>query len=270
MQKPIITVAAVGDLHCTRTSHGRIQPIFSGLVDRADVIALCGDLTDLGTLEEAKILVSELAPAVGIPKVAVLGNHDYESGHQEEVKKVLQDAGVMVLDGEAVEIMGIGFAGVKGFAGGFGRRMLAPWGEPALKEFVNEGVREGIKLESALGKLRAPSKVVLTHYAPIKDTVVGEPLDIFPWLGCSRLEEAINRLGATVVFHGHAHRGSLEGQTREGIPVYNVAAPLLRSSYSEALPVRFTQLALSGGIVSHEPFPNGAKSLSGDSRSKSV
>ncbi len=252
MQKPIINVAAVGDLHCTRNSSGKIQPYFAQLVDKADILVLCGDLTDLGTVEEARILASELAPTMAIPKVAVLGNHDYESGHQDEVRKILTDVGVTVLDGEATEIYGIGFAGAKGFAGGFGRRMLAPWGEPALKEFVNEGLREGMKLESALAKLRTATRVAITHYAPVQDTIQGEPLDIFPWLGCGRLEEAINRYDATIVFHGHAHQGSPAGKTRIGIPVYNVAAPLLRRTYSETLPIRIVQLAVAGGIVAEE------------------
>ncbi len=246
MAKQTLNIAAVGDLHCTRASAGKLQPIFSQLVDRADVIVLCGDLTDLGTAEEARLLAHELAPVVRIPKIAVLGNHDYESGHHEEVRQILTDAGVTILDGEATEVGGIGFAGAKGFCGGFGRRMLAPWGEPSLKEFVNEGVRESMKLESALAKLRTPTRVALMHYAPIKDTVVGEPIDIFPWLGCSRLEEPLNRYGATVVFHGHAHQGSPEGRTRDGVPVYNVAMPLLRRVHSETLPVRLLSLPVGG------------------------
>jgi Icc-related predicted phosphoesterase len=250
VQKSIVNVAAVGDLHCTRTTPGKLQPFFAQLSELADVLVLCGDLTDLGTAEEARILAAELAPVMGMPKVAVLGNHDYESGHAEEVRKILTDVGVTVLDGEAVEVAGIGFAGAKGFAGGFGRRMLAPWGEPALKEFVNEGVRESMKLELALAKLRTATRVAITHYAPVADTVQGEPIDIFPWLGCSRLEEAINRYGATVVFHGHAHQGSLEGKTREGIPVYNCAAPLLRRKLPDAVPARIVPLLVSGGIAS--------------------
>jgi Icc-related predicted phosphoesterase len=250
VQKQVIEVAAVGDLHCTKTSTGRLQPYFAQLAGRVDVLVLCGDLTDLGTAEEARVLASELAPVIGIPKLAVLGNHDLESGHQDEVRRILTEVGVTVLDGEAIEIAGIGFAGAKGFAGGFGRSMLTPWGEPAIKEFVNEGVREAMKLESALAKLRTATRVAITHYAPIVDTVRGEPSEILAWLGCSRLEESINRYGATIVFHGHAHKGSPQGRTREGIPVYNVAAPLLRRTLSEALPVRVVSLDLNGNIVS--------------------
>jgi Icc-related predicted phosphoesterase len=249
VQKQQINIAAVGDLHCTKGSGGRLQPYFAQLAGHVDVLILCGDLTDLGTHEEAKVLATELAPAAGIPKLAVLGNHDYETGQQDEVRRILTEVGVTVLDGEAIEIAGIGFAGAKGFAGGFGRSMLSPWGEPAIKAFVDEGVREAMKLELALAKLRTPTKVAITHYAPVADTIRGEPVEIAPWLGCSRLEESINRYGATVVFHGHAHKGSPQGRTREGIPVYNVAAPLLRRVLSETLPIRIVTLDLQGHIL---------------------
>ena len=160
-----------------------------------------------------------------IPILAVLGNHDYESGNAEEVKKILTEARVRVLDGDAVEIHGVGFAGVKGFGGGFGRRTLEPWGEDATKAFVQEAVSEALKLESALARLRTPQRVAVLHYAPIEATVEGEPREIFPFLGSSRLEEPLNRYGVTVAFHGHAHRGAPEGRTSAGIPVYNVAMP---------------------------------------------
>jgi Icc-related predicted phosphoesterase len=252
VQKQLIEIGAIGDLHCTKNSAGRLQPYFAQLAGRLDVLVLCGDLTDLGTVEEAKLLASELAPVVGVPKVAVLGNHDYESGHQDEVRKILADTGTVVLDGEAVEIAGVGFAGAKGFAGGFGRSMLTPWGEPAIKMFVDEGVKESMKLESALAKLRTAVKVAVTHYSPILDTVRGEPPEILAWLGNSRLEESINRFGATLAFHGHAHKGTPHGHTREGIPVFNCAAPLLRRTVSETLPVRFVTVDVSGKLVAPE------------------
>jgi Icc-related predicted phosphoesterase len=225
--KDIVRIAAVGDLHCTKSSHGVFTPLFTIISESADVLALCGDLCDYGTAEEAHILAKELI-AVKVPIVGVLGNHDYESGQQEEVKRILTDAGVILLDGEACEIHGIGFAGVKGFAGGFGRCTLGAWGEEAIKSFVREAVNESLKLEAALARLRTDQRIALLHYAPITATVVGEPQDIYAFLGTSRLEEPLHRYPVTAVFHGHAHSGSPEGTTRMGVPVYNVAMPMLR------------------------------------------
>lgn len=222
-------VAAVGDLHCTKTSQGKLAPLFAQLATRADALVLAGDLTDYGLPEEAQILARELA-AAKVPIVAVLGNHDFESGKQDEVKRILQEAGVNMLDGDACEIEGVGFAGVKGFAGGFGERALGPWGEDVIKRFVQEAVDESLKLEAALARLRTAIRVVVLHYSPVEDTVRGEPPTIYPFLGCSRLAEPIDRYHARVVFHGHAHYGSAEGRTKGGIPVYNVSLPLLRRS----------------------------------------
>jgi Icc-related predicted phosphoesterase len=172
----------------------------------------------------------------------VLGNHEFECGKQDEIVRILSDAGVTVLDGTAVEILGVGFAGIKGFCGGFGARALQPWGEAVLKQFARESVEETVKLESALAKLRAPSKVVLMHYAPIVDTVRGEPLEIFAFLGSSRLEEPINRYEVTALFHGHAHNGSPEGRTLAGTPVYNVALPLLYKQFPGRRAMRFIEV----------------------------
>lgn len=234
-----LNLAAIGDIHCTKLSQGKLQPLFSSIAGKADVLLMCGDLTDNGTPDEARVLASELSKSVSVPKIAVFGNHDFETGHQDEVRQILTEAGVTVLDGEAVVIQGVGFAGVKGFAGGFGRRMLEPWGEPLIKQFVNDAVSEALKLESALAKLHTSSRVALLHYAPIEGTVAGEPNEVFPFLGCSRLEEPLNRHSVNVVFHGHAHYGSLEGKTHDGIPVFNVAAPLLRRMRPEEPPFRF-------------------------------
>jgi Icc-related predicted phosphoesterase len=230
-----VRVAAVGDIHCTRTSAGMLQPLFGQMADAADVIALCGDLVDYGLLEEAEILVKELSGPLkaNVPVVAVLGNHDYEGGQPEVVTKVLCEAGVTVLDGDAVEIKGIGFAGAKGFCGGFGRRALEPWGEPSIKAFVREAVDEALKLEMALGRLRTSNRIALLHYAPIEATVEGEPKEIYPFLGSSRLEEPLNRYAATAVLHGHAHHGAPEGKTSQGIPVYNVSMSLLRRHFPD-------------------------------------
>jgi Icc-related predicted phosphoesterase len=220
-----------------------VQAQFAPLDGNADVLLLLGDLTDHGLPEEAHILADGLVRTVKAPVVAVLGNHDYESGQGEEVRRILTDAGVIVLDGDAHEIDGVGFVGVKGFAGGFGRRTLEPWGEPVLKAFVQEALQEALKLESALAKLRTGRRVALLHYAPLEATVEGEPLEIYPFLGSSRLEDPLNRYQVDLVFHGHAHRGSLEGRTAAGVPVYNVALPLLRRTFPEQPSFRIVPLA---------------------------
>ena len=159
------------------------------------------------------MLARELTP-LRIPAVAVLGNHDFESGKQDEVRQILTDAGLPMLDGDACELQGIGIAGVKGFGGGFGPRALGPWGETIIKQFVHEAVNEALKLEAALARLRTPQLIALLHYSPIQQTVEGEPLEIYPFLGSSRLEEPINRYPVSLVVHGHAHRGQLEGRTK--------------------------------------------------------
>jgi Icc-related predicted phosphoesterase len=235
-------VAAVGDIHCRKTSQGVFQPLFGAMAAAADVLVLCGDLTDYGLAEEARVLVKELGAAKATPVVAVLGNHDYESGVADEVRRILQSAGVQVLDGEAVEVHGIGIAGAKGFAGGFGRASLGNWGEPAIKQFVNEALKEATKLESALAKLRTRYRIALLHYAPIAGTVQGEPPEIFAFLGSSRLEDPLLRYPVDWVVHGHAHRGTLEAQTLNGIPVYNVAKPLLQRRFADRPPFRVLTL----------------------------
>ena len=243
MGKSATTVrfAAVGDLHVTKDSAGTLRSFFAQAAEAADALLLCGDLTDYGTAEEAQVLADELG-ACSVPVVAVLGNHDYESGTPEAVIEALTHAGVRVLDGEACEIEGVGIAGVKGFAGGFGRGSLGPWGEPAIKLFVQEALNEAMKLESALAKLRTPRRIAMLHYSPIAGTVDGEPLEIFPFLGSSRLEEPLLRYAVDVVFHGHAHRGALEGKTINGVPVYNVARPLLQRVRPDQPPFRVVDL----------------------------
>jgi Icc-related predicted phosphoesterase len=221
-------IAATADLHFGKTSAGLLQPLLSQIATSADVVVLAGDLTDYGLPEEARGLVKELAASVRIPIIAVLGNHDFESGAEDEVRQILVDGGVTVLDGDSHEVDGVGFAGVKGFCGGFGRGVLGPWGEQTVKIFVHEAVNETLKLESALARLRTEKKVVVLHYAPIAATVEGEPREIFPYLGCGRLEEPLGRYGVSFVLHGHAHKGSPEGVTSTNIPVYNVALPLMR------------------------------------------
>ena len=241
----IVRVAAVGDLHCGKDSQGRLQPLFARMAETADVIVLCGDLTDYGLPEEARILARETAGAAKTPMLAVFGNHDYESGHADEVKAILAEAGIRILDGDFVEIGGVGFAGVKGFAGGFGERALQSWGEPVLKRFVRESVEEALKLESALARIRVGRRVAILHYSPIRDTVDHEPPEVIPFLGSSRLEEPINRYGVAAVVHGHAHHGAPEGRTSTGVPVYNVALPLMRALSGEQPPFRLLEIPVA-------------------------
>jgi len=227
-----LRVAAVGDVHCTKTSQGTLQPLFARASEMADVLIICGDLTDYGLPEEAHILAKELS-AAKLPVLGVLGNHDFESGKAGEVRSILCDAGMTLLDGESIEVGGVGFAGAKGFAGGFGRGILGAWGEPAVKAFVQEAIDEALKLESALARLKTPRKVAILHYAPIRETVEAEPLEILPYLGCGRLEEPLNRYRVHAVVHGHAHNGNPEGKTVAGIPVYNVSMSLMARTYPD-------------------------------------
>lgn len=243
--KDTVRLAALGDLHYGRTTPpGSLQSLFTQINDSADILALCGDLTDYGLIDEARAFVKELIPTVKIPIVAVLGNHDFESSQQGEIVKILADAGVVTLDGETTEIHGIGFAGIKGFAGGFGRRALGPWGEEIIKKFVHEAVDEALKLESALARLRTDRIVALLHYAPIQATVEGEPCEIYPFLGCSRLEDPITRFPVSAVLHGHAHHGAPEGRTSNDVPVYNVSASLMREVFPDR-PFRLLELGPS-------------------------
>ena len=239
-----LRIAAIGDLHVSKTSQGAFHALFTQISQTADVLLLCGDFTDYGLPDEARVLARELTSSVNIPVIAVLGNHDYESGKQDEIRQVLTDAGVAVLDGEATEVHGVGFAGVKGFAGGFGRGALGPGGERAIQQFVQEAVEEALKLEAALARLRTTRRVAVLHYSPVRATVEGEPPEIFPYLGSSRLEEPINRYRVSAVFHGHAHRGTAEGRTATGVPVYNVAMPLMARLNPDRPPYLVVELPL--------------------------
>ena len=225
----------------------------------ADVLLLAGDLTDNGTPDEARVLVKELT-GVHVPVVAVLGNHDFECGQADELRRILVDAGVNVLDGESCEVHGLGIAGVKGFCGGFGRRALGAWGEDSIKHFVREAVDEALKLETALARIRTLPSVALLHYSPVQGTVEGEPLEIYPFLGSSRLEEPINTYSVSLVVHSHAHRGRAEGKTSTGIPVYNVSMPLLSRTSGNARPFRVLD------VPAAEPSAVGAERRSGDRR----
>jgi Icc-related predicted phosphoesterase len=244
--KDVVRIAAVADMHYSRTAlQGSLQPLFSQISESADILVLCGDLTDYGLAEEARGLAREITSTVKIPAVAVLGNHDFESNQQDEIRKILADAGVIVLDGDTTEIHGIGFAGVKGFCGGFGRRALGPWGEEIIKGFVRECIDEALKLETALARLRNDRLIAVLHYSPIQETVEGEPREIFPFLGCSRLEEPLARYPVTAVFHGHAHHGRPEGRTHTNVPVFNVCMALMREVFPER-PFRLVEVRHGG------------------------
>ncbi|RYZ28576.1 MAG: metallophosphoesterase [Chitinophagaceae bacterium] len=229
----VLRVAAVGDIHVKETDKGKWADYFKNVSKNADVLVISGDLTDTGDEVEAQILADELK-ACTIPVVAVLGNHDYEKGRHKLIRKILQSDQVHVLDGEAIVIKGVGFAGIKGFGGGFDNHMLSMFGEGAMKAFVQEAVDEALHLDRALARIEQEhenmKKIVVMHYAPVKETVEGEPEVIYPFLGSSRLAEPLERRNVFAAFHGHAHAGKLEGKTQKGIPIYNVAKHILQKN----------------------------------------
>jgi Icc-related predicted phosphoesterase len=224
-----LTFAAIGDLHVKEERTSLFRDLFAEISTKAEALVLCGDLTDVGKPREAEALVEDLR-ACSVPVVGVLGNHDYESGRAEDLKKILRDGGMHLLNGHSYETNGVAFVGVKGFIGGFGRRMLASFGEAAIKNLVAEAVNEAMQLENAMRVVRSGRTIVVLHYAPILDTVEGEPPEILPFLGSSRLGETIDRFEVSAVVHGHAHHGRYQGRTPRGTPVYNVAFPIEKST----------------------------------------
>ena len=228
-----LRVAAIGDLHVMEDSVAPYRELFTEISNSADVLVLCGDLTNFGKTKEAEILAEDIR-SCAIPVLGVLGNHDYECGQPEKVCSILHSAGMIVLDEQAVEIEGVGFAGVKGFMGGYGRGELAPFGEPIAKAFVDEVMNEARKLENQLRTLRTERSVAVLHYSPIEATIEGEPPPIFQYLGSQRLCEPIDRFDhVKAVVHGHAHHGTYEGRTPRGTPVYNVAQFVLRPLFGK-------------------------------------
>ncbi|HYC83774.1 MAG TPA: metallophosphoesterase [Chryseosolibacter sp.] len=223
-------IAAVGDIHIRENDKGKWAEYFKEVSKQADVLVICGDLTDTGDEGEAYVLAEELR-ACSVPVVAVLGNHDFEKGRHKLIRQIVQKENIHILDGEAVAIGDVGFAGVKGFGGGFDKHMLSMFGEGAMKAFVQEAVDEALRLDRALARLDAEyectKKIAILHYSPIKDTVIGEPEVIYPFLGSSRLAEPLNRRQVLAAFHGHAHVGTLEGKTSSGVRVFNVSKPIL-------------------------------------------
>jgi len=227
-------IAATADLHFSAERSTPLQDQFNKVRDEADVLIIAGDLTNFGQPNEMEPLLNVLV-RLRIPIIAVLGNHDYESGKEAELMRMMTAEGVKVLDGSAYERDGVGFAGAKGFVGGFGRGVLTAFGEREVKEFVRTSIDETLKLERAISQLRTKKRVVVLHYSPVVATVQGEAPEIFPFLGTSRLAEVIDRHGADLVVHGHAHNGTHEGKTTAGIAVYNVAITLLQARQPSAV-----------------------------------
>jgi Icc-related predicted phosphoesterase len=226
-------IAAVGDIHIRESDKGVWAEWFKVISTRADVLIICGDLSDTGDEMEAQVLADELRSCT-IPVVGVLGNHDYEKGRHKLIRQILLKAGMHILDGESFIYKDVGIAGVKGFGGGFDSHMLSMFGEGAMKAFVQEAVDEALHLDRALARLDGENeglkKIAVLHYSPIKDTVIGEPEAIYPFLGSSRLAEPLNRRNVVAAFHGHAHIGTMEGETSGGVKVYNVARQILQKN----------------------------------------
>jgi Icc-related predicted phosphoesterase len=230
---PKLRVAAIGDLHVQENDSAPYRELFNEISQNADVLVLCGDLTNFGKTTEAEILAEDIR-SCSIPVIGVLGNHDYECGQPDKVSEILHDAGMTVLDEQAVEIEGVGFAGVKGFMGGYGRGELAPFGEPVAKAFVDEVMKEARKLENGLRSLRTDRSVAVLHYSPTEETLEGEPPAIYQYLGSARLADAIDRFDhVKAVVHGHAHHGAYEGRTPRGTPVFNVAQFVLKPRFGK-------------------------------------
>ncbi len=221
-------IAATADLHFDPQNYSKLQDQFERVRDEADVLVLAGDLTNYGQPNEMEALINALL-RLRIPTIVVLGNHDYESGKEEELCRMMVAAGIKVLDGSAYERDGVGFAGTKGFVGGFGRGVLTAFGERTVKDFVQASIDEALKLERAMSQLRTKKRVVVLHYSPILETVQGEAPEILPFMGTSRLAEVVDRHGADLVVHGHAHHGKIDGRTPTGVAVHNVAISLLQA-----------------------------------------
>jgi Icc-related predicted phosphoesterase len=248
-EKEKLRIAAVADIHIRKNSQAPMAEMFATATQSADVLLLCGDLTDYGDPDEARVLAKDITTSLRIPALGVLGNHDYESGRQDEIVKILTDAGVTMLNGTSIEIEGVGFGGVKGFGGGFGRRALGAWGEEIIKQFVHETIEEALRLEAALARLRTPSKIAVLHYSPIQATVEGEPPEIMAFLGSTRLEETADRYRVSTIFHGHAHHGTPEGRTKNGAAVYNVAMPLLKRKFPDQPPFRVVEVPIGEPVT---------------------
>lgn len=231
-----IRIAAVGDVHVTAATNGALRRSLADVPERADVLLLAGDLTDHGQLDEAETLVAEVRD-LGLPTVAVLGNHDHDGGRATAVADRVRSAGVTVLDGDAVRLTvggtSVGIGGAKGFAGGFAGARVHRFGEDEMKRFAEHAHEAAGRLRTAMEAVDADVRVALMHYAPVRETLVGEPPELYPWLGSYLLAEAVDAAGgADIAVHGHAHYGSPDGVTPGGTPVRNVARPVLRAPYA--------------------------------------
>src|SRR5437660_5655605 len=227
-------IAATADLHFTAQRYSALRDQLNQVRDEADLLVLAGDLTNYGQPAEMEPLLNALV-RLRVPTIAVLGNHDYECGKEQELMRMMTSEGIKVLDGSAYERDGVGFAGTKGFVGGFGRGVLTAFGEPEIKTFVRASIDEALKLERAMSQLRTEKRVIVLHYSPIAATIQGEAQEIYPFLGTSRLSEVVDRHGADLVVHGHAHNGKFNGKTQGGVPVHNVAITLLQRQNPSAV-----------------------------------
>jgi Icc-related predicted phosphoesterase len=231
----VINVAAIGDVHVGPDSAGSLRRQLASVPDRADLLLIAGDLTKSGAVEEADVVAAELQ-GLSVQVVAVLGNHDHHSDRPAEIAAILRDVGVAVLEGDAIRVDtpngSVGVAGVKGFGGGFAGTNAAEFGEPEMKAFVRHSKERAEALESALDSLDTDVRIALLHYAPVRETLQGEPPEIFPFLGSFLFGEAVDRAGADLVVHGHAHRGIERGLTPGGVHVRNVAQTVIRQGYA--------------------------------------
>lgn len=231
----MIRIAAAGDVHFDRKSHDRLARHFDGLADKADVFLLAGDLTQTGHPEEMQVLADDLRKCP-VPVVAILGNHDYHMDQVQEVTDILANAGVTVLERSSIilNIGGctVGIAGAKGFGGGFVGACGGDFGEPEMKAFMRHSKKEARELEQIIKELQVDYKIVLLHYSPTAQTLLGEKKEIYPFLGCYYLAEAVDYGQADIVFHGHAHAGFEKGETPGKTPVRNVAQPVIRHAFN--------------------------------------
>jgi Icc-related predicted phosphoesterase len=231
----MIRIAAVGDVHLDEDVVGRYRPALDKLPEVADALLLAGDLTRHGTEAEARCVATEFG-GLGVPVIAVLGNHDHHSDQGPQVTRVLTDAGITVLEGSGVVLecggRRLGVAGVKGFGGGFAGKCASAFGEREMKAFIQVTTDSADSLGAALRGLDCDVRVALTHYAPVPDTLAGEPLEIYPFLGSYLLGAAIDSAPTALAVHGHAHAGTERGRTPGGVRVRNVAHPVIKQAYS--------------------------------------